>query len=110
MSFRDYSLTPGSNTTIAGINIAEDCSPSGLNNALRQFAADGRELADDVDAIDISGKANIASPAFTGQPTVATRGAVAHHANPANTSNREFVQATGAATPSMSNGYKLFLY
>lgn len=104
MGFRDYSLTPGSNTTIAGINIAEDCSPAGINNAIRQVMADGRDLADDVDAIDISGKANIASPAFIGQPTVATRGAVVHHNNAANTSGRIFVQASGAAVPTMSNG------
>lgn len=104
MGFRDYSLTPGSNTTIAGINIAEDCSPAGINNAIRQVMADGRDLADDVDAIDISGKANIASPEFTGQPTVRTRGGVIHHNNPANASGRIFITAEGAAQPTMSNG------
>lgn len=46
MSFSDYSTTPSANTSIAGINIAENCSPANVNNALRQLAADGKELAD----------------------------------------------------------------
>ena len=110
MSFRDYSTTPGSNTTIAGINIAENCNPNGINNAIRQVMADGRDLADDVDAIDISGKANLNAPVFTGQPTYTGRGAFIHHSNAANASGRIFVQASGAATPTMSNGDILALF
>lgn len=110
MSFRDYSTTPGSNTTIGGTNIAENCSPAGINNVCRQLAADGRALADDVDAIDISGKANLNAPAFTGQPTYSGRGALMHHNNSANTSGRVFVQSSGASTPTMSNGDWLATY
>lgn len=111
MGFRDYSTTPGNNNSIGGTNVAENCSPAGLNDVCRQLAADGRELADDVDAIDLSGKLDKDGAVFTGtQPKYDGRGAYAHHANPANTSNREFVQATGAAVPSMSNGDKLYLY
>jgi len=40
MAVTDYSTTPGSNTSISGINIAEGCPPSGINNALRQLMAD----------------------------------------------------------------------
>lgn len=40
MAVADYSLTPGSNTTISGININEGCPPSGINDALRQQMAD----------------------------------------------------------------------
>ena len=40
MSVRDYSTTPSSNTTISSINIAEGCSPAGINNAIRQQMAD----------------------------------------------------------------------
>lgn len=40
MSVRDYSTTPASNTTIASIDISEGCSPSGINNAIRQQMAD----------------------------------------------------------------------
>jgi hypothetical protein len=42
--FQSYSTTPGSNTSINGINIAEGCPPSGVNDALRQLAADGTSL------------------------------------------------------------------
>lgn len=34
----DLSETDGSNTTITGANIAEDCPPSGINNAIRNLA------------------------------------------------------------------------
>jgi len=42
MAVSDYSVTPGSNTTISGINIAEGCAPANLNNAIRQIMADVR--------------------------------------------------------------------
>lgn len=42
--FQSYSTTPGTNTSINGINIAEGCPPSGVNDALRQLAADGTSL------------------------------------------------------------------
>lgn len=34
-----WSETPGSNTTIDGVSIAESCSPAGLNNAIRAAMA-----------------------------------------------------------------------
>ncbi|MBR5186598.1 MAG: cell envelope integrity protein TolA, partial [Akkermansia sp.] len=40
MAIRDYSTEPNMNTTISGINIAEGCAPSGINNAIRQLMAD----------------------------------------------------------------------
>jgi hypothetical protein len=33
----EYSSTPGNNTDIDGINIAEGCAPSGINNAIREL-------------------------------------------------------------------------
>jgi len=38
----EYSTTPGSNTTVNSINIAEGCAPSTINNAIRQIMADIR--------------------------------------------------------------------
>jgi len=104
MSFSDYSLTPGSNTTIAGINIAEDCSPAGLNNAIRQIMADGKELSNTVSNIDLSAYAPLNAPVFIGQPTYSGRGGFIHHSNAANSSGRIFITAEGAAQPTMSNG------
>ena len=40
MAIKDYSTTPDLNTQISGINIAEGCAPSGINNAIRQLMAD----------------------------------------------------------------------
>ena len=48
MAVTDYSTTPGLNTTISGINIAEGCSPAGINDAIRQLMADVRVFYDNV--------------------------------------------------------------
>jgi len=40
MAISAYSSTPASNTAISGINIAEGCLPSGINDAIRQLMAD----------------------------------------------------------------------
>lgn len=40
MAVSDYKTDPNENTTISGINIAEGCAPSGINNAIRQLMAD----------------------------------------------------------------------
>jgi hypothetical protein len=54
----DYSNTAGSNTTINGIDIAEGCSPAGINNAIRQLMADIADIDDGVVSLqtpDING-------------------------------------------------------
>jgi len=43
MAISDYSTTPGSNTAISSINIAENCPAGGINNAIRQHLADDRD-------------------------------------------------------------------
>ncbi|MDI9350254.1 MAG: phage tail protein [Candidatus Symbiobacter sp.] len=48
MSVSDYLTSPGLNGTISGINIAENCSPAGLNDAIRQLMADIRQYANNV--------------------------------------------------------------
>lgn len=40
MGISSYSTNPASNTTINGIDIAEGCAPSGINDAIRQMMAD----------------------------------------------------------------------
>lgn len=51
MGVKDYDLNPDNNTQINGINIAEGCPPSGINNAVRQLMADVKA---DSDAQDIA--------------------------------------------------------
>lgn len=46
MAVSNYSTNPDENTTISGINIAEGCAPSGINNAIRQLMADVKEAYD----------------------------------------------------------------
>lgn len=46
MGVKDYDLEPDNNTQINGINIAEGCPPSGINNAMRQLMADVKEDSD----------------------------------------------------------------
>lgn len=48
MSVSDYNSDPDLNTTISGINIAEGCPPSGINNAIRQMMADVKDLDGDI--------------------------------------------------------------
>lgn len=40
MAISAYSATPASNTAISGINIAENCNASNINDAIRQLMAD----------------------------------------------------------------------
>lgn len=48
MSIKDYSSDADLNVSISGINIAEGCPPSGINNAIRQLMADVKaELEDE---------------------------------------------------------------
>lgn len=44
MAIKDYSTTAGNNTSISGINIAEGCPPSNINNAIRAEMADVRSF------------------------------------------------------------------
>lgn len=41
-----YSTTPAANVAISGIDISENCAPSGYNNALRQIMADIKAWTD----------------------------------------------------------------
>src|SRR3954466_9475494 len=40
MAISSYNPDPALNTSIGGIDIAENCNPDGVNNALRQLMAD----------------------------------------------------------------------
>ena len=46
MAVKDYQLEAGLNVSISGINIAEGCPPSGINDAIRQLMADVRAESD----------------------------------------------------------------
>lgn len=58
MPIKDYSTDPDLNVQISGINIAEGCPPSGINNAIRQLMADVKvESEAKAEAITAAGEA-----------------------------------------------------
>lgn len=110
MSFGSYSSTAANNVTLGSINIAEGCAASNINNALRQLAADGKELYDTVAAISVSGYMPLTGGAFTGAITRSTAGAFTYYASSSLTSGAEYVQPAASALPSPAEGVKVFQY
>jgi len=53
----EYSSTAANNTDIGGINIAEGCAPSGINNAIRELMAQIKDMqaGSDSDGLVVSG-------------------------------------------------------
>lgn len=54
MAVSDWSTVPGNNSAINEINIAEGCSPAGINNAIREVMAQARVKFDSVDGASFS--------------------------------------------------------
>lgn len=109
-----WSETPASNTTVDGVNIAENCSPGVLNNAIRSVMAGVKtfHIAYSSTAGSIAGKVNAAGGTFSGtQPVYTGEGAFLHHQSSANSSGRVYLLADGSARPaSPANGDLLFFY
>ena len=63
MPIADYSTTADDNTSISGINVAEGCLPSNINNAIRQLMADLAAYREDVSA-DIAAAVSSAQTNF----------------------------------------------
>lgn len=111
MSFSNYSATPEENTSLNGINIAENCAAANINNALRQLAADGKELATTVGAISVAGYMPLAGGAFTGPITRSGAGGYLHHNAASLTSGAVYVQLSTADLPSSpAEGTIVFQY
>jgi len=109
MAVSDYNMDPALNITISGINIAENCPPANLNNAIRQMMADVKGLQGEIP--DTSALAPKAAAVFEGtQPRFTGRGAMLHHNDSANASGRMHVLQEGSATPSLTNGDVVFFY
>ena len=53
----EWSATASNNTDIGGINIAEGCAPSGINNAIRELMAQVKDLqtGSDSDSLVVGG-------------------------------------------------------
>lgn len=108
MSFSDYSTTPGANTTVGGVNVGENCPPANVNNAIRQLAADGKELSDAVDALDAG--MPVAGGTFTGNITRQGAGGYLYNAGAAQTGGKVYFLPEGTALPSLAEGDVVFFY
>jgi hypothetical protein len=71
----EYSPTASNNTDIGGINIAEGCAPSGINNAIRELMAQLKDMQAGTDGDNFSIGGNLAvtgTTALTGSATAPT--------------------------------------
>ena len=107
-SASEFSATAAANTTIGGVNAAENCSPGGLNNIVRYLAAAMRSLYDQVQGL-ASGMP-IAGGAFTGDITRQGRGGYLHHASSGLTSGQVHFLPEGSPRPSAAEGVVVFYY
>lgn len=69
----EFDTNPANNTDINGINIAEGCAPSGINNAIRQLMSDLKEQQTGASGDNFTVGGNLAvtgTSAFTGNVTL----------------------------------------
>lgn len=114
----EWSSTPSNNTDIGGINIAEGCAPSGINNAIRELMAQVKDMQAGTDGdglvvggtftssgaavfsstVSLGGSATATTPSSSDDSTkVATTAFVKDVALP-DTSGNGIVARTGALT------------
>jgi hypothetical protein len=122
MAISSYSTTPGSNTTISGINVAEGTAPGNINDAIRQMMADiktwydAMDLGSDVQAYDADLAALAANStnglwartgAGTGSARTITAGANISVTNGNGVSGNPTVAVTGIGTTIQAYGLTL---
>lgn len=105
----DWSETPASNATVGGVNVAENCSPGVINDAIRAVMAGVKTLS-----LALPTTAALmpqAAGTFSGtQPIYTGEGAVLHNQSASGSSGKVYVLPEGSATPSLANGDLLFFY
>ena len=57
----EWSATPANNTDIGGIDIAEGCAPSGINNAIRELMAQVKDMQTGADGDSLTVSATLVS-------------------------------------------------
>lgn len=65
----EWSSTPANNTDVGGIDIAEGCAPSGINNAMREMMAQIKDMQAGTDGDNFTVGGNLA---VTGTTTLST--------------------------------------
>jgi hypothetical protein len=100
----EYSATASNNTDIGGINIAEGCAPSGINNAIRELMAQLKDQQTGADADNfVVGGAFTCSGAAVFSSTVAL-GASATATTPSNGDSSTKVATTAFVSTAVSGG------
>lgn len=72
----EFSATPASNTDIDGINIAEGCAPSGINDAIRELMAQLKDFQAGTAGDSFNGPVGTSTAAAGAFTTLAASGAV----------------------------------
>lgn len=99
----EFDLTPSNNTDIDGINIAEGCAPSGINNAIRELMSQLKAQQD-----GSSGDSFTVAGTLTASSVLASSGTLAVTGNltldgASGTSGQALLSAGSGATPTWGN-------
>lgn len=107
-SANEFSIVPAENVTIGGVNVAEDCSPKGINDAIRYVAAVVRDTADKVPSAASS--LPLAGGTVTGDIYRQNRGAYLYHAGAGQNNAPVSFLPEGSARPAALEGAVVFYY
>jgi hypothetical protein len=80
----EFSATPGNNTDIDGINIAEGCAPSGINDAIRELMAQLKDFQAGTAGDSFNGPVGTSTAAAGAFTTLTTSSTVTHNGGTAN--------------------------
>ena len=107
--FASYSTTAINNTTVGGVNIAENCPAANINNAIRAIMADA--AAEHAALPDVTTLVPKSGGVFTTNPTLTNAGGYLYNANAAQVGGKISVLPTGTALPvSPAEGDFVFFY
>lgn len=98
----EWSSTPANNTDIGGIDIAEGCAPSGINNAIREMMAQVKDMQAGLDGDNFTVGGNLSvtgTTTLTGNATAPTQSTSDNSTKIATTA---FVQAITGTLGTMS--------
>lgn len=107
-SANEFSTVPAENVTIGGVDVGENCSPGGINDAIRYIAAVVRDTADKVPSA--SNSLPLAGGTVTGDIYRKDRGAYLYHAGAGQTNAPVSFLPEGSARPAALEGAIVFYY
>jgi len=107
-SANEFSIVPAENVTIGGTDVGENCSPGGINDAIRYIAAVVRDTANKVpsagNALPLEGGT------VTGDIYRQNRGAYLYHAGAGQNNGPISFLPEGSSRPAALEGAVVFYY